>query len=141
MEATLNKFLSDLVVEYHKLQSLHWYVRGPLFSQAHATFESYYDEVRDMIDDVAEAMLMEGLKPVSRVNEFLALSSIEEASGDYIDVADAFKITLADFEQLLASTRAIKDEAEAAGSPLISAKADGYIASFSKDVWMLRQSA
>ena len=28
MEKLLNKLLADLVVEYHKLQHFHWYVKG-----------------------------------------------------------------------------------------------------------------
>ena len=28
MEKELNKLLADLVVEYHKLQSFHWYLKG-----------------------------------------------------------------------------------------------------------------
>lgn len=28
MEKLLNKLLADLVVEYHKLQSYHWYLKG-----------------------------------------------------------------------------------------------------------------
>ena len=140
MEAKMNAFLSDLVVEYHKLQSLHWYVRGPQFFQAHAQLEVYYDEVRDMVDDVAEAMLMEGLHPVSRMGQFLELSGIEEAPGDFVDVPAAVELVLADFSRLLASAKELKRAAEEAGSDLVAAKADGYIEGLAKAVWMLGQS-
>ena len=35
MEKELNKLLADLVVEYHKLQSFHWYLKGYHFFDDH----------------------------------------------------------------------------------------------------------
>ena len=55
MEKELNKLLADLVVEYHKLQSFHWYLKGYHFFDDHAKLEEYYDEVAEIVDCVAEA--------------------------------------------------------------------------------------
>lgn len=140
MESKMNAFLSDLVVEYHKLQSLHWYVRGPEFFQAHAKLEEYYDGVRNLVDDVAEAMLMEGLRPVSRLADFLAQAQVKEASGEFVDASAVVEVVLADFQLLLDEAKEVKRAAEEAGSDLVAAKADGYIEHFSKAVWMLGQS-
>ena len=41
MEKELNKLLADLVVEYHKLQSFHWYLKGYHFFDDHAKLEEY----------------------------------------------------------------------------------------------------
>jgi len=57
MEKELNKLLADLVVEYHKLQSFHWYLKGYHFFDDHAKLEEYYDEVAEIVDGVAENML------------------------------------------------------------------------------------
>ncbi|WP_085830011.1 Dps family protein [Collinsella vaginalis] len=140
MKSTMNQFLSDLVVEYHKLQSFHWYVKGPDFFQAHEQLEEYYDGIHDVIDDVAEAMLMEGLEPVSKMADFIALTKIEEAPGTFVTSAEVFDAVEADFKHLLASAKAVKAAAEEAGSDLVAAKADGYIESFSKSIWMIGQS-
>ena len=43
MEKELNALLSDLVVEYHKLQSFHWYLKGSHFFDDHAKLESFYE--------------------------------------------------------------------------------------------------
>ena len=65
MEKELNKLLADLVVEYHKLQSFHWYLKGYHFFDDHAKLEEYYDSVAEAVDGVAENMLKLGLKPES----------------------------------------------------------------------------
>ena len=58
MVEKLNHFLADLVVEYHKLQNFHWYVKGPDFFTVHAKLEEYYDYISDAVDEVAEKILM-----------------------------------------------------------------------------------
>ena len=62
MEKELNKLLADLVVEYHKLQSFHWYLKGYHFFDDHAKLEEYYDSVAEAVDGVAENMLKLGLR-------------------------------------------------------------------------------
>lgn len=47
METKLNQLLADFVVEYHKLQTFHWYVKGKDFFTVHAKLEEYYDHVRE----------------------------------------------------------------------------------------------
>lgn len=140
MEKKMNVLLSDLVVFYHKLQSYHWYVKGCAFFQAHAKLEEYYDAINEQIDEVAETALMAGFKPVSRVADFTALTKIQEASGDYTDVAAVFTEVLKDFQYLLKSVEELKTDADKAGNYLISAKMDEFIAAYRKIVWMLSQS-
>ena len=79
MEKKLNHLLADLVVEYHKLQSFHWYLKGYHFFDDHAKLEEYYDAIAEAVDTVAEDMLMLGFKPESTMKGFLSISSIEEA--------------------------------------------------------------
>lgn len=140
MEKKMNVLLSDLVVFYHKLQSYHWYVKGCAFFQAHAKLEEYYDAINEQIDEVAETALMAGFKPVSRVADFAALTKIQEASGDYADVAAIFPDVLKDFQYLLKSVEDLKADADKAGNYLVSAKMDEFIAAHRKAVWMLSQS-
>lgn len=140
MKEQMNVFLGSLVVEYHKLQGYHWYVKGPDFFQMHAKLEEYYDEIRDLVDDVAEAMLMEGLEPAATVREFLELSLIEEVPGTFRGSGDILDELLADFRVLLDAAKKVKRAAGQAGSDLVSAKADGYIETLAKAVWMVSQS-
>lgn len=140
MQSRMNEYLSNLVVEYHKLQNFHWYVKGPDFFQVHAKLEELYDEIRDLVDDVAEVMLMEGLKPVSTMREFLSLAQIEEVEGGFIASADIYQAVEADYRLLLDASKQLKRTAEEQDSDLVAAKADDYIEHFSKAVWMLGQN-
>ena len=66
MEQLLNNYLSDLVVEYHKLQNFHWYVKGKDFFQAHLKLEELYDGVNAAIDEVAEKLINDRWSPTSK---------------------------------------------------------------------------
>ena len=46
MEKKLNALLSDLVVEYHKLQSFHWYLKGSHFFDDHANKRNHLHHER-----------------------------------------------------------------------------------------------
>ena len=140
MENKLNRLLANLVVEYHKLQNFHWYVKGSDFFPVHAQLEEYYNGIKDAIDEVAENILMIKGKPVSSLKEYLVLSQIDEAEADYISSADIFKEVLKDFDLLLKQVIEIKKEADEKEEYIISALMDGYIAHFSKSIWMINQS-
>ena len=140
MDKLLNRLLSDLVVEYHKLQGFHWYVKGRDFFQAHAKLEEYYDGVRNQIDEVAEVMLMLGMKPVSRLSDFKALSSIKEKEPAFVSSDDMLNEVSSDFSYLLEEVVEVRRAAEKAGLDLVSILMDGYIGSYSKAVWMIGQS-
>jgi starvation-inducible DNA-binding protein len=139
MEKLLNKLLADLVVEYHKLQSYHWYLKGYHFFDDHPKLESYYDMVAGMVDGVAEDMLKLSLSPESTLKGFLAISAIKEAENEEVTSAEAFASVLADFKVLRDDVLAVKKAADEEGDFLTSALLDDYIESFYKEIWMLGQ--
>ena len=141
MNVKLNDLLANLVVEYHKLQNMHWYVAGKDFFQAHAKLEELYDEVNAAIDEVAELILQVGGRPFSSLKAVLAHASIEERADAYLKSDEVFALVLADYEALLAEVKSVKAAADAEGCDLVSAAMDGYIAGFSKTIWMLKQQA
>ena len=51
--------------------------KDPIFFTLHTQLESYYDEIAEQIDTVAETMLMVGQEPVSTLSEFQELSTIK----------------------------------------------------------------
>jgi starvation-inducible DNA-binding protein len=139
MEKLLNRLLADLVVEYHKLQSYHWYLKGYHFFDDHPKLESYYDMVAGMVDGVAEDMLKLSLKPESTLKGFLDISVIKEAENEEVTSAEAFASVLADFKVLRDDVLAVKKAADEEGDYLTSALMDDYIESFYKEIWMLGQ--
>jgi len=140
VNASLNELLGSLVVFYHKLQSFHWFVTGPSFFTVHAQLESYYDEVNESIDEVAETLLKVGGKPVSRMGEFQELSRIQEDSGTYISADALLGKVLEDYRTLLTMASEVKASADEENLYLVSTKMDDLIDSFSKAVWMISQS-
>lgn len=140
MEKQLNAYLSDLILESHKLQGLHWYVKGKDFFWAHAKLEELYKECSLMIDEVAEAMLMCSMKPVATMKDIMAAATLKEAKVDFTPTADAFAMVMSDYEQLLESVKTIKEKAEANSEELLSIKSDTHIELLSKALWMMRQS-
>ena len=71
MENKLNKLLANYVVEYHKLQNYHWYIKGKDFFQVHAKLEDIYNGINGAIDELAENILMIGYKPLASLKDFL----------------------------------------------------------------------
>lgn len=139
MEKQLNNLLADLVVEYHKLQNFHWYVKGKDFFTVHAKLEELYDGINGAIDEVAENMLMIEGSPLASLNEFMQNASIKEAKMEHIKSKDVFKEVLADFSYLLNSVKAIKKQADENEVYIISALMDDYIKEFTKSIWMINQ--
>ena len=50
----LNALLADEYVLYTKTRNYHWNVVGPQFNDLHKFFESQYEALNDIVDDVAE---------------------------------------------------------------------------------------
>ncbi len=136
----LNNLLADLVVEYHKLQNFHWYVKGSDFFNAHAKLEELYNGINGAIDEVGEHILMIGEKPLASLNEFIKASHIQEADMNFKSSKDIYNEVIQDFDYLLESVKKIKEDADQQNNPLISSLMDNYIGEFSKNLWMLRQA-
>ncbi|STO30945.1 Metalloregulation DNA-binding stress protein [Fusobacterium necrogenes] len=140
MEKKLNVLLSDLVVEYHKLQNFHWYVKGKSFFQLHSKLEELYNGINKSIDEVAESILIIGGKPLGSLKEFSANSKIKEEENKYVSGEYILKEISSDFEYFLKVIKEIKLEADEKNEYIVSALMDDLIKEFAKGIWMLKQS-
>ncbi len=139
MEERLNVLLSDLVVEYHKLQNYHWYAKGRNFFTVHEKLEEYFRALSETVDDVAETMLMQEMKPVASLVEFLETTQIDEAKDGHIKGFEIFNEVLADFEYFKQLCTTIKTRADEEMNYQVSAMMDDCIVMFSKSIWMIKQ--
>lgn len=139
MEKKLNTLLADLVVEYHKLQNFHWYIKGKDFFTIHAKLEEYYNYINEAIDEIAENILMIGFQPVASLKGFMELSKIEEAKDQQLSSKEIYNTVLKDFNYLLEAIKEIKQLADKEDNYLISSLMDDYIGNFTKSIWMLNQ--
>src|SRR5258707_4833190 len=76
---TLNTLLSDEFVLYTKTRDYHWNVRGPRFHQLHEFFESQYEQLDELMDEVAEKVRQFCGNSLGRMAEFLEHARIKEA--------------------------------------------------------------
>ena len=141
MEKKLNHLLADLVVEYHKLQNFHWYVKGKDFFTVHAKLEEYYNAINKSIDEVAENILMINGKPLAMLKEFLEETSFTEVPGEFITSQEIFAEVLKDFKHMLGHAENIKKSADEENQFAISALMDEEIEFFKKAIWMIGQQS
>lgn len=97
----LNHLLANLVVEYHKLQNFHWYVKGADFFTVHAKLEDYYNNINKAVDEVAESILMLDGKPMASLKDFMANASIKEADAEFMKSDKILDEVVKDFNLLL----------------------------------------
>ncbi len=135
----LNHLLANLVVEYHKLQNFHWYIKGSDFFTVHAKLEDYYNDINKAVDEVAESILMLEGKPLASLKDFAANASIKEAEAQFIKSDIILAEVEKDYSLLLAEVIEIKKAADAEENFIISAMMDDYIKNFTKAIWMLKQ--
>jgi starvation-inducible DNA-binding protein len=64
--AILNTLLADEYLLYTKTRNYHWNVVGPQFNDLHKFFEAQYNELNEIVDDVAERSRTLGATPSGR---------------------------------------------------------------------------
>lgn len=74
----LNKVLSDEIVLATKTRNYHWNVEGSNFMEMHNFYESQYEELDQIIDDVAERIRALGHYAEGRLKDFINLSQLDE---------------------------------------------------------------
>ena len=136
----LNTFLSDLNVFYRKLQNYHWNIKGKEFFVMHSKLEEYYNEINSEIDEVAEHILTLGGQPLGTLKDYINEAKITEAENKKVDSNLVFNEITKDFSTLLQEVVEIKKKADANQEYKTSALMDSFIESYSKKLWMLKQS-
>ena len=66
-----NKYLANIAINYGKLHNLHWNVIGLQFKPVHEYLESLYDNMHEVLDEVAELLKMNGEYPLASFKEYL----------------------------------------------------------------------
>ncbi|MDD4226549.1 MAG: Dps family protein [Mariniphaga sp.] len=133
----LNQLLSDYQIYYQNLRALHWNVKGKQFYMLHEKYEEFYDEAADVIDELAERILMIGEKPLHTFTDFLKTAQLKEA--DYIsDGKKGVELVLENSRYLLKSFNEVLELAE--GDEGTSALMSDLIGAAEKRIWMLKST-
>ena len=101
----LNTLLADEFLLYVKSRRFHWNVEGPNFSELHALFQKHYEELGQVIDDVAErARALDGTAAGS-LQEYLELTRLQEEPARRYDARGMITALLADHEAIIRDLR------------------------------------
>ena len=66
----LNTLLADEYLLYTKTRNYHWNVTGPQFNDLHKFFETQYEALDDIVDEVAERARSLGGRAAGTLEEF-----------------------------------------------------------------------
>lgn len=138
----LNRLLADEYVLYTKTRNYHWNVVGPRFNDLHKFFESQYDQVDDIIDDVAERARSLGGRAIATLSEFQKLSRLKEQPGQYPSADDMIRNLHADHETIIRQLRTdLADAQDKYGDAGTADFLTGLMETHEKMAWMLRSFA
>ncbi len=130
-------FLSNQTILYMKFHNLHWFIHGSSFFTLHAEFEKLYDTSAEVIDEVAERLLMLGKAPISSLKSALSAASIEERDAQPVNAVESVKIVLADLQVLEADAKEIISLAQDEKDDVTADIFTGYLTGYQKTIWMM----
>lgn len=136
----LNQLLCDLNVFYRKLQNYHWNIKGKDFFVIHAKLEEYYNQINEQIDEVAEHVLALDGEPFGRLEDYLEKTKLVEAQNQKVNCTVVFENVTKDFNILLQEVKLIKKLADSESEFKTGALMDTMIESYTKILWMLKQT-
>jgi starvation-inducible DNA-binding protein len=134
----LNILLADEVALYLKTRNFHWNVTGPNFHDLHKFFESQYEALDEILDDVAERVRSLGFPAFGSLQEFAKHTRNKEQAGAELGARAMVGQLLADHEAVV---RRLRVDAETAGKFGDAGTNDflvGLIEEHEKMAWMLR---
>jgi starvation-inducible DNA-binding protein len=100
----LNILLADEHILYTKTRNYHWNYEGDNFMEMHKFYEGQYDELAEMIDEIAERIRMLGHFPEGRLEDFLRLTRLTEPAYT-TDQNEQLKNLLGDHESIITNIR------------------------------------
>ena len=137
--ALLNTLLADEFLLYTKTRNYHWNVTGPQFNDLHKFFETQYEALDEVIDEVAERARALGGRAAGSLEELRKLARLGEDVGKVPAARDMLGALLADHESLARSLRVdidtVTDKHKDTGTADFLT---GLLEQHEKAAWMLR---
>lgn len=136
----LSVVLSDEMTLYIKTRKFHWNVSGNSFMELHKLFETQYNELELLIDEIAERINKLGGKTIGTMAEFSKLTRIKENPNKYPAQKAMLTELLADHEAVIEDLRKdidiCSDENHDAGSADMLTK---ILMKHETNAWVLRR--
>ncbi len=135
----LTALLADEYVLYTKTRNYHWNVVGPHFSDLHKFFESQYEELDDIVDEVAERVRAVGGHTIGTLEEFARHARVKEHPAHYPASPEMIADLLGDHETIIRQLRKdVQITAEKYHDVGTSDFLTGILEQHEKMGWMLR---
>ena len=134
----LNVLLSDEYLLYTKTRNYHWNVIGPQFNDLHKFFESQYEALNDIVDQVAERARALGGHSLGTLKEFLGETRLKEFPAQYPNAATMLSNLLTDHESII---QFLREDVETCSRYQDQGTTDfltGLMEEHEKMAWMLR---
>lgn len=135
----LNHLLSDEFVLYTKTRKFHWNVKGIHFHDLHVFFESQYNDLAGMMDEVAERIRKLGHYALGTLQQFLGETDLLEHTDDGSSAEIMIEALLEDHETIIREIRhaidPIEEEYKDAGTADFLT---GLMEKHESMAWMLR---
>ena len=113
--ADLNQLLADTITLRDLYKKHHWQVSGHTFYQLHLLFDKHYAEQAELVDAIAERIMMLGGVSVAMAADVAELTQIPRPPKDREEVPVQIGRLLAAHETVLEAARATAKEASDAG--------------------------
>jgi starvation-inducible DNA-binding protein len=81
----LNTLLADEYALYTKTRNAHWNIDGPNFHELHEFFETQYETLDEMIDEIADRVRSLGYFALGSLKDFLSVTHLGEENHDFSD--------------------------------------------------------
>ena len=135
----LSTILADEFVLYTKTRNAHWNVEGPDFHTKHLFFESQYEQLDELMDNVAERIRSIGHYAPATLKSYLQLTHLTEMAREINDSHGFIKELLEDHERIIMNLRSkvnlfANDYHDLGSSDFIT----GLMETHEKMAWMLR---
>ena len=135
----LNRLLADEVLLYVKTRNYHWNVQGPDFSETHKLFEAQYEELDEIMDQVAERTRMLGARAAGSMSQFLEMTQLKEDKGTTTGEKEMFTGLLIDHESVV---RRLREDLDVVGDKFHDLGTQDFLTGLmeqhEKMAWMLR---
>lgn len=133
----VNQLIPDAAVFYQKLRNYHWNIKGEVFFELHEKFEELYTEWSDVIDTLAERVLMLGGRPYSTLREMVDNATLEERV-EFANEREVVEHVVEVLDILSSKMSAVSNEAATEGDRGTIFTLDSVVAATEKHAWMLR---
>jgi starvation-inducible DNA-binding protein len=97
----LNTLLADEYALYTKTRNAHWNVNGQNFYELHKFFESQYEILDIMIDDIAERVRSLGHYALGSLKDFLSVTHMDEENHDFSNPKQIIQTLTNDHETII----------------------------------------